>query len=715
MKKVFRVNNMTKKEKLLGFISDENYKPMKANEIAIILNIDKKDRQELKKLLTELEDEGKIYRNSKGRYILPESSDMFRTIFEAKSKGYGFVKDENDEKYFVPPENRNGALNGDYVLAKVTKKHTDHDKCSECSIVKIISHGKNSVVGVFEKDRNFGFVIPDDKNFGRDIYISKKHSLSAVNGQKVVAKITKWPEKGENPEGIIEEVLGFPTDDGVDMKSLLRQFDLDESFPEKANLMANSFENKIYEEELHGREDFREETIFTIDGDDSKDFDDAIGIKKTKDGYILGVHIADVSYYVSENSPLDKEAMKRGTSVYLPGCVIPMLPPKLSNGICSLNPDEDRLTLSVIMKFDKNANLTEHKICESVINSHYRLTYNNVTALLEGDKALQKEYADIKENLFDMKELALKLRQKRLSKGSIDFDFPEVKIVLDSHGKAKDVYKYSSTISHKIIEEFMLSANVCVAEEMFWCEIPFIYRIHESPSSDKIKFFKKFVGGLGYNFNINTDSPKPGVYAQFYESIRGSDKELLISKLMLRSLMKAKYSSENTGHFGLGFDHYCHFTSPIRRYPDLVIHRIIKEHIRGGLSAKRVRYLNEFVKTSAKISSEAEIKAMDAEREAKDMKMAEYMSQKIGEIYPAVISSVTSFGMFAEIPNGIEGFISMTDLKDDYYEYDETRLCLNGKQSGNIYNIGDKITIKVKRADTALREIDFELGGDENE
>lgn len=706
---------MTKKEKLLGFISDENYKPMKANEIAIILNIEKKDKQELKLLLFELESEGKVYKNSKGRYSIPESMDMFKGVFESKAKGFGFILDENGEKYFVSPESRNGALNGDYVLAKITKKTSSPDKSSECRIIKIISHTKTTVVGIFKKDRNFGFVIPDDKNFGKDIYISKKHSASAINGQKVVSRITKWPQADENPEGIIEEVLGFPTDEGVDMKSLLRQFDLSESFPEKASLMADSFENVIYEEEIKGREDFRCEKIFTIDGDDSKDFDDAVGIKKTDNRYVLGVHIADVSYYVSENSPLDKEAFKRGTSVYLPGCVIPMLPKKLSNGICSLNPNEDRLTLSVIMEFDKNANLIKHRICEGVINSHHRMTYDNVTALLEGDKELQEEYADIKDELFDMKSLAEALRNKRLAKGSIDFDFPEVKIVLDSHGKAKDVYKYSSTVSHKIIEEFMLSANICVAEEMFWSEMPFVYRIHEAPTSDKIKFFKKFVGGLGYNFNINIDKPHPGVYAQFYESIRETEKELLISKLMLRSLMKAKYSHENLGHFGLGFKFYCHFTSPIRRYPDLVIHRIIKEHIKSGLSAKRIRYLSEFVKTAAKKSSEAELRAMEAEREADDMKMAEYMSQRIGKEYPAIISSVTSFGMFAEIPNGIEGLISMTDLKDDYYEYDETKLCLTGKQSGKTYNIGDKIIIKVKRADTALREIDFELGGDGNE
>ncbi len=698
---------MTKKEKLLGFISDKNYKPMKANEIAIILNISKTEKKELKILLEELENEGSIIKNEKNKFLSANSENFIKGTFYANVKGFGFVIGDYGEKFFVPPTQTLGALNGDMVLAKLTKKVYDTDKCSECKIVKIISHTANNIVGTFVKSKNFGFVVPDDKAFTSDIYISKKHCLDAKNGQKVVAKITKWPEKNENPEGIIDEILGFPKDEGVDIKSLMRQYSLNENFPEKAILYAESFNDEPSPEETEGREDFRDEMIFTIDGDDSKDFDDAVQIKKFENGYVLGVHIADVSYYVSENSVLDIEARKRGTSVYLPGCVVPMLPKKLSNGICSLNPGCDRLTLSVIMEFDNEANLISHRICEGVIRSKYRLTYNNVTKLLEGDEGLAKIYGDIKEDLFYMKELSEKLKSKRLLKGSIDFDFPEAKIVLDEKGKAIDVYKYTSTVSHKIIEEFMLAANTAVAEEMFWCELPFIYRIHENPSPEKINAFKKFVNLLGYSFNINPDSPKPGIFAQFYEKIKNTSKELLISKLMLRSLMKAKYSETNLGHFGLGFKYYCHFTSPIRRYPDLVIHRIIKEHINHKLTAKRLRYLSSFVKDAAKSSSQAEIRAMEAEREADDMKKAEYMAERIGNVYSAVISSVTSFGVFAETEFGIEGLISMADLDDDYYEFNEKMLMLKGRNTGKTYNIGDSISIIVKRADPAMREIDY--------
>ena len=707
---------MTKKEKLLGFISDKNYRPMKANEIASILNIPKQDKKEFKELLEELENEGNIIRNSKNKYLPANGENFIRGIFIANSKGFGFVTNNDGEKFFVPPSDTINALNGDMVLARVTQKINHADKNSECKIIKVLSHTIENIVGTFVKNKSFGFVIPDDKAFTSDIYISKKHSSMVANGQKVVAKITKWPTACENPEGVIDEILGFPGDAGVDIKSLLRQYSFNEKFPPKAENCAMSFDDNPGIEEISGREDFRDEMIFTIDGDDSKDFDDAVQITKTKSGYVLGVHIADVSYYVTENSALDIEARKRGTSVYLPGCVVPMLPKKLSNGICSLNPGCDRLTLSVIIEYDHSGNLTGHRICESVICSKHRLTYDNVTKLLEGDTDLLKRYSDIKDDLHHMKDLAEKLKEKRVLKGSIDFDFPETKIILDKTGKAIDVFKYKSTISHKIIEEFMLAANTCVAEEMFWCELPFIYRVHENPSPDKITSFKTFVNLLGFRFSINPDNPKPGIFAQLYETIKDTKKELLISKLMLRSLMKAKYSEQNLGHFGLGFKYYCHFTSPIRRYPDLVIHRIIKEHINKKLNDKRLRYLFGFVKDAAKTSSQAELRAMEAEREAEDMKKAEYMAQRIGNVYDAVISSVTAFGLFAETDFGIEGLISMTDLDDDYYEYDEKLLTLKGCNTGKTYSIGDNISIIVKRADANLREIDFMIeSSDSNE
>ncbi len=706
---------MTRKETLLAFISDENYKAMKSSEIATILGIPKKDKAELKLLLEELEDEGEICKNSSGRYTKPESIGIIKGVYSANARGFGFIIDD-EFKYFVPPSSSGGAFNKDTVLAKIVKASSSADKCSECKIIKIITRGNDTVVGTFQRNKNFGFVIPDDQSFAKDIYISKKHTSGLSNGQKIVVKITKWPQKNENPEGYPIEILGFEGDDRVDMLSLIRQYSFSESFPEKVQLSAMSFDDDIKNEDLTRRTDYRDEMIFTIDGDDSKDFDDAVGIKKTADGYILGVHIADVSHYVSENSALDIEARKRGTSVYLPGMVIPMLPRELSNGICSLNPNEDRLTLSVIMHFDSDGKLKDHEIREGIIKSKHRLTYDNVTKLLEEDADLAEQYADIADDLRNMRELAMILRENRMNKGSIDFNFPEIKIILDEHGRAADIYKYDSSISHKLIEEFMLAANVCIAEDMFWCELPFVYRIHENPSPEKINTFKRFVLQLGYKFNINADNPKPGVFAKFYESIKGSPKEILISKMMLRSLMKAKYSDENTGHFGLGFKYYCHFTSPIRRYPDLVIHRIIKEYINHRLTDKHIRYLKKFVRDAAKSSSEAELRAMEAEREADDMKKAEYMLDKVGFSYDAVVTSITSFGIFAETDFGIEGLISMTDLDDDYYEYDEKAMRLSGRHTGKTYEIGDIIRISVKRADPNLRQIDYIIeSGDEDE
>jgi len=709
---------MTRKEKILGFLGDEAYVPLKAGEICAVIGVTKSGRNEFMDILNELEAEGKIYRNSKGRYTLVEKSGLIRGSFRMKAKGFGFITDSDGEEYFVAPSDNSGAVSGDTVLAKIIRKSVVSGKHSECRIVKIVTAGEICVVGTYRQSRNFGFVIPDNKAFGNDIFISKNSANGALNNQKVVAVITRRATGGKNPEGVVKEILGYGNEKGIDILSLIREYGYNTSFPEKVKLNARSFGREVVEYETSGREDFRNEAIFTIDGEDSRDFDDAVSLNRTEQGFELGVHIADVSYYVTENSPLDIEALKRGTSVYLPDRVIPMLPEELSNGICSLNPDCDRLTLSVIMTFDNAGNLKEHRICESVIRSKHRLTYNEVTALLEGDKELLERYTDIKNILYEMRNLALLLRTNRMAKGSIDFDFPEVKVRLDENGKAIEVYKYKSTVSHHIIEEFMLAANTTVAEEMFWSEIPFVYRIHEQPSADKINAFCKMISYLGYTLKGNRENPHPKAFADLLDKIKDTDKELLISKVMLRSLMKAKYSNENLGHFGLAFKHYCHFTSPIRRYPDLVIHRIIKEHLAGGISQKRAGYLQGFTQRAAMLSSEAEIKAMEAEREADDMKKTEYMSHHIGETFDAVVSSVTSFGIFAETKLGIEGLVSMTDLKDDYYEFNDKNLTLQGRHTGKVYSIGDKLNVVVKRANIQLREIDFEItdeGSDINE
>ncbi len=698
---------MTRKEKIFNFIQDKNYKPMSFKDMAVLLSVPKEDKERFLNILSELEAEGKIFRNSKNRYEALDISGLLKGVFSSNGKSYGFVITDDGEKFFVNPHDTSGAFNKDVVLIKKTSSRHYNQKCTEGKIIKIISHGMQNVVGTYEAKKNFAFVVPDSKSFANDIYISKKHCVPDADGKKVLVKITKWPDGSKKAKGVIEKVLGFENEKDVDIKCILSEFGLEEEFPKKVILSALSFGDRVYEEELEGREDFRDHLIFTIDGDDARDFDDAVEIEKTKSGYQLGVHIADVSYYVAENSALDIEARKRGTSVYLPSFVVPMLPKHLSNGLCSLNPHCDRLTLSVIINFDNYANITDYRIAESVINSKYRMTYKKVLDIINGDEKTRKEYQEIVKPILIMNELKNKLKSKRLKNGSIDFYFPEVKLVLDENGKPTDVYKEYPDDAHSLIEEFMLCANVCVAKEMFFENLPAIYRIHEKPSPDKMDDFSRLVSHFGYSINTRNDNPQPIAFADLLRQIEGSKNELLLSKLMLRSLMKAKYSETCIGHFGLGFEHYCHFTSPIRRYPDLVVHRILKEHIKYKLSENRKRFLTSFVQKSAKSSSNAELNAMEAEREAADIKKAEFMSDKIGNVYDAVVSSITSFGIFAETEFGIEGLISMVDLDDDYYEYDETTLRLVGKHSRKIYSIGDEIKIRVKRADVKYREIDF--------
>lgn len=707
---------MTRKEKILGFMSEKEYTPMGIKDFIALLSIPKSDREEFEKIMDILQSEGKIYKNSKNKFVLIKNSEYIAGTFFASGKGYGFINDAEGERYYVPASDTANAFNKDKVLFKITKHTSSADKCCEARILKILSHSTDPVVGIFRKQQNFGFVIPDSKAYTQDIYISKKQSGHLKDGQKVVCKITAYPKGKDNPEGIIDEILGYPDEPGVDIQSLVREHGFTQAFPDKVVLNSLSFGDKVFPEEFENRDDFRNNLIFTIDGDDSKDFDDAVELTKSEDGYRLSVHIADVSHYVCENSPLDIEARRRGTSVYFPGFVIPMLPKKLSNGICSLNPDCERLTLSVIMDFDENGDMLSHQICESVICSKYRMTYNDVTSILNGDNVLRGKYSKIVPVLEDMHSFSEKLKEKRMSKGSINFDFPETKIRTDDNGKTIEVYKSYNTVAHGIIEEFMLCANVCVAEEMFWCEIPFIFRIHEKPSPEKIAAFSKFVSFLGLKLKGRPDSPHPRSFADVLKQIKGKPEELMVSKIMLRSLMKAKYSPENLGHFGLGFQHYCHFTSPIRRYPDLVIHRIIKEHLKLGITHNRHRFLSGFVEKASVSSSEAELRAMEAERNYLDMKKAEFMESKIGNVYEAQITSVTSFGFFAETEFGVEGLVSMHDLYDDYYEYDENKMMLIGTHLHKTFSIGDKVRIKVKRADKILREIDFIIeSGEENE
>lgn len=699
---------MNRKETITQFINDENYVPMRKKDIAAVLGIPKSDMDELSAILSELESEGKIILSSKNRYIAVDSSDVMSGRFDATMRGFGFVCRDGEDDIFIPPDDTKGAMDGDTVL--VRKAHPkSNEKRPEGKIIKIIAHAHETLVGTYHNQRNFGFVAVDDTKITDDIFISKSHNANAKDGQKVVVKITKWRDGDKKCEGEIIEILGNAYDSGVDVLCVLRKYGISQEFPQVVIDEARSLIPGITGDEIARREDFRTKTVITIDGTDAKDLDDAVCAERIDGGYELSVHIADVTHYVRENSPIDAEAFRRGTSVYFTDRVVPMLPVELSNNICSLNPHTNKLTLSVVMEISDDGELLSHRVVEGIISTAHRMTYDTVDKILLGDSKTCAEYADIKDNILLMRELADILKTNRKKSGSIDFDFPETKIEVDQNGKPTNVYKYRTGVSNGIIEEFMLMANRTVAEAFYWLEVPFIYRIHEKPSADKIANFNSFLANM--NMRIKGSEPHPMEFSRMLAEIRGTEREMLISKVMLRSLMKAKYSDSNEGHFGLAFRYYCHFTSPIRRYPDLAIHRIIKEYINGGLDADRAQHYAKFVTAAAKKSSEAEINAMQAEREVEDMKKAEYMCAHIGEEYDAIISSVTGFGFFAELENGIEGLVRLADMRDDYYHFNETSYTLIGEHSGKTYKIGDKVRIIAAAANPSLRQIDFYPSG----
>ncbi len=699
---------MDRKDIIKQFFCDEMYVPMKFFDIMAVLSIPESDTGELSKILDELEHEGFVEKTNKGKYVPLSHSGLIACTFRASDRGYGFaVPSDGSDDIFIMSENTQNAYDGDTVAVKVTCDAKDGKK-REGKIVKITDSKTHTVVGTFINSRNFGFVIPDSKKVPEDIFISKTDFNGAKNGQKVIVKLKKRTSSQRRPEGIIEEILGNPSDIGIDVLSVLKQYSIREEFPQKVTDEAKSISATITQEEMADRVDLRDEKIFTIDGKDAKDLDDAVSIKTDGDNYVLGVHIADVTHYVKENSPLDREAYKRGTSVYFTDRVVPMLPRELSNGICSLNPREDRLTLSVTMTISPNGELLNHKIYKSIINTVHRMNYDDVTQIIEGNTELCHKYADIHNEILLMNELRDILKKKRQSRGSIDFDFPETKIEVDENGTPTDVYKYVSGVSNSIIEEFMLMANKTVAEEMFWKEAPFIFRIHEKPTNEKIHNFNVFIKNMGYTVKSSKE-PHSKEFAKLLNEIKGTRNEMLISKVMLRSLMKARYSHECEGHFGLAFKYYCHFTSPIRRYPDLAIHRIIKEYLISQPKDERILKLSQFCQKAAQHSSECEINAMEAEREVEDMKKAEYMENHVGFEYDGVISSITNFGFYVELENGIEGLVRLSDLDDDYYIFNEQNLSLTGEHSSKEYHIGDLVRIVVSRASKASRQIDFDL------
>lgn len=703
------------KKALLEFMREEAYRPMDIQELVAVFDIYPDEYKAFKKALKTMEKEGTIIRTERDKFALPERLGLVPGKLQVHAKGFGFVipETEGEKDVFIPSSCMNGAMNGDKVLAHVTKEDRNGKK-REGEINQVIERGNNKIIGVYEDSKNFGFVVAEDTRINQDIFVAKRDKNGAEHGDVVVVEITKWPEQRRSPEGKIEEVLGRKGDRGLDILTIIKKFGLPEAFPGNVVNFADSIAEEIEEREYKRRTDLRDVTMVTIDGEDAKDLDDAVSIEKLSNGrYKLGVHIADVSHYVREKNPLDKEALERGTSVYLIDRVIPMLPKKLSNGICSLNPQVDRLALSCFMVIDETGKVVEHEILESVIRTNERMTYTDVTKILrDNDETLVKKYEGLVDNFKLMEELCSVLNNKRLKRGAIDFDFEEAKIILNEFGKPIDIKPYDREIANRIIEEFMLICNETIAEYMHWANLPFVYRIHESPNEEKLEKFKEFVYNLGYAIKWGGEI-QPRNLQEVLEKVKGKKEETVVSTLLLRSMMQARYSPECVGHFGLAARYYCHFTSPIRRYPDLQIHRIIKEHLNGKIDDKRGAKLAELVEYSSKQSSETERTAQQAEREVDDLKKAEYMTGKIGEEFEGVISSVTSFGIFVELPNTIEGLVHITALDDDYYVFDEGHLSLIGERTKKMYRLGDSVKIKCSRVDIPNREIFFDILEDE--
>ncbi|MBU5312457.1 ribonuclease R [Tissierella carlieri] len=702
---------MSIREMIIEFMEEKKYKPMLKEELAVQFDIERRDLESFYKILEGLEREGIVIKAKNDKYGLIDNDYLVAGILEGNERGFGFVipNDKIREDIFIPAENMNGAMHGDRVIANITRRQ-ETDRREEGEIIRILERNNKIIVGTFEDNRNFGFVVPDDHKIRYDIFIPKAKTRNAKTNQKVVVEITTWPEPRRNPEGKVIEVLGYLDEKGTDILSIIRQFNLPEEFPNKVQEAAKNIEQEVDPKEAKRRVDLRHLNTFTIDGIDAKDIDDAVSIEMKDNGnYYLGVHIADVAHYVREKSTLDKEALQRGNSVYLIDRVIPMLPKELSNGICSLNPNVDRLSLSVFMEIDKKGKVVDHEIVEGLINSKQRLVYDDVSDFLENDDEVAKEkLSKVAEDLKLMEELCHILYEKRERRGSIDFDFPEAKIILDEKGVPIEIRKEERRIANRLIEEFMLVCNETVAERFFWSQTPFLYRIHEEPSAEKIATFSKLIHNFGYTLK-GQQEVHPKELQLLTKEIRGKKEETLISTLMLRSLKKAIYSNEPGIHFGLAAQYYSHFTAPIRRYPDLVIHRIIKAYLNGKLSDQVQGKLEANLPEIAEHTSMTERRAEEAEREVEDMKKAQYMTKHIGEEFEGIVSSLTNFGMFVQLENTIEGLVHFNNMLDDYYHFDEEKYYIIGERTNKIYRLGDMAKIRVIDADVMRRNIDFEL------
>lgn len=706
---------MLDRDTLLTFIQKEADKPVTVAEMEARFEIETSaEFKTLVQLLNQLEDEGEIVRTRTNRYGTPEKMSLIKGTIQGNAKGFAFLLPDipEDPDVFIAEKDLNGAMNLDKVLVRIN--HTSTGRRLEGEVIRILQRGTQQVVGTFHDCGSYGFVTADDKRIPHDIFIPKENFSGAAEGHKVVVQITKYPEGRRSAEGEVSEILGHKNDPGVDILSIIRKYELPEFFSAEVMAEAERIPDQIDEEEIAKRRDLRDWTIVTIDGEDAKDLDDAISLERNDVGhYVLGVHIADVSHYVQEGSAIDQEALFRGTSVYLVDRVIPMIPHRLSNGICSLNPRVDRLTLSCVMEISEQGEVVKHEIFPSVIRTTERMTYTNVRKIVEReDEAVMRRYEELVP-LFDrMKELALILRHRRMERGAIDFDFKEAKVIVDEKGKAEDVVIRARSIAEQIIEEFMLVANETVAEHFHWIDVPFIYRIHEDPTPEKLQSFIEFITNFGYLVRGKANQVHPRSLQNLLEEVKDTPEENIISTVMLRSMKQAKYAAENRGHFGLATDFYTHFTSPIRRYPDLIVHRLIRTFIiDADLSERTQSGWSERLPEIAERSSHRERLAVDAERETDDLKKAEYMLDKIGEEFDGVISGVTSFGLFVQLPNTIEGMVHVSFLTDDYYHYHERQYALIGERTGKVYRLGDEVTIRVLKVDLDERSIDFELAG----
>jgi len=705
-----------KEQEILAFMREKAYHPMTVRELEEAFGLQDADAfKELVKTLNLLEEKGEIVRTRTNRFGVPEKMNLVRGRLQCHPKGFGFVIAEQPEMddIYVHANDMNGAMHGDTVLVRVEKEAGGNRL--EGRIIRIVERGISEVVGTFQDETYYAFVIPDEKRLGKDIFIPKEAYNGAVDGHKVVVRIVRYPEGRVNPEGEVVEILGHKNDPGVDILSIIRKFGLPESFPEEVLAQAEAIPDEISEEEIKGRRDLRERMMVTIDGADAKDLDDAVSLERLPNGNMrLGVHIADVSYYVKENSPIDQEAYRRGTSVYLVDRVIPMLPHRLSNGICSLNPKVDRLAITCDMELDSEGNVVKYDLFPSVIRTNERMTYADVRSILEdNDEALIEKYSELVPMFRDMEQLARKLRSKRMRRGAIDFDFREAKIYVDEMGTPTEIGFRTRSIAEQIIEEFMLVANETVAEHFHWLKQPFIYRVHEEPNPEKLRDFMEFVTNFGYSIRGKGNHVHPRALQQLLEEVKGKPEEIIISTVMLRSMKQARYDAESLGHYGLSTDFYTHFTSPIRRYPDLIVHRRIREWLEFGeqLSEKRLAYWQEQLPVIAEHASQRERVAVDAERETDALKKAEYMLEHIGEEFEGVISGVTAFGLFVELPNTVEGLVHISYLTDDYYHYHEKMYALIGERTGKQFRIGDVVQVRVSNVNVEERTIDFEIVG----